>query len=165
MDPIEEASRLMALMQRVGYAVWQLQELEETSRVYVLIRLRETRGIGEERARQIEQRIERRTFGRLLRELAGAGVLPPDLAGELGEMLEERNWLVHRARRDSRGILSQPELYAVISQRLDEAAERALQLLRRLAAEVERFVLKSGVNPAALQAEADRRAREWGLLD
>jgi hypothetical protein len=150
-------------MQRVGFAVWQLQELENTSATYVVLRLRQTRGVGVKRGKEIAALVEKATFGKLLRELQRAGILPNGLAGRLEGALEERNWLVHRARREYRGVLADMALYSSLSQRVDKLAEDARVLLNELGGEVESFIRSSGIDMEAVDREAQRLAASWGL--
>ena len=101
-DSLVRADRLGALMQAVGFAVWQLQELETTVAGYITVRLRETRGVGIERGGEIAAKVESRPLGPLIKELVAAGVTSDKVGAELAILLEERNWLVHRARRETR---------------------------------------------------------------
>ena len=80
-------------------------------------------------------------------------------------MLEQRNWLVHRAHRENRGILASMEQVKKLLQQCETIAIRSIELNKTLATELERYVRESGVDPAIIDAEADRLARSWGLLD
>ena len=162
-DELTKANLLAELMQRVGFALWQLQELETTTATYVVLRLREARGIGRERARELVKDAEKQTFGTLLRELKHKGVLSKAAADKLFTALENRNWLVHRSRRESRGILNKPQLYMGLVERLEQIAADALALNKELAAQVKAHVLQAGISEKVLEQEADRLAKAWGI--
>lgn len=163
MDKLAAANALATLVHRVGFAVWQLQELENTAAVYVVLRLRQTRGVGLRRGQEIAATVEKRTFGALLRELQGASVLPTALDGRLDRALEERNWLVHRARREYRGVLGDPALHSELGDRIERLTEESGVLLKELAGEIESFLVTSGIDMQAVEHEAQRLAKSWGL--
>ena len=142
---------------------WQLQELETTTATYVVLRLRKSRGIGRERARKLLEEAEKRTFGTLLKELRKAEALPELVGERLAMALEDRNWLVHRSRRENRGVLNKPQMYVNLVERLDRIAKNALAFNKELAAEVRAHVLKTGISEQVLDREADRLAKGWGL--
>lgn len=157
------AVRLEPLMQAVGFTLWQLQELENTTSSYVAVRVREAKGIGIERGQALSAEVEKLPLGKLLAELTKAKVIGTELSSELREVLEERNWLVHRARRETRGVLSDEALFSEVMTRLDHLAEHSLQLTKRLGNEVEEYVVRSGVSRDFISGEAERLARAWGF--
>jgi len=162
---LEAAERLGALMQRVGFALWQLQELENTAAGYIVVRLRDARGVGVNQGAVISAEVEKLPLGKLVGELAKAGVIDPALASRLKAALDERNWLVHRSRREHRGVLSDPAAYTGLSMRLDALADDALTLNKELARTMEEYVVNSGVSRDFIDGEAERLARAWGVLD
>lgn len=162
---LEAAERLAALMQQVGFALWQLQELENTAAGYIVVRLRNARGAGVERGAAISTEVERLPLGRLVSDLAQAGVVAPDLASRLKTLLDDRNWLVHRSRREHRGVLSSDAMFAGLLTRLEGIADRALALNKELASEMEEYVVGSGVSRDFIDREAERLARSWGLFE
>lgn len=152
------------LMEHVGFAIWQLQELETAAATYLTVRIRAHRGIGIAHGEVMLKEAEGRTFGSLLTELAKSGLIEKTLALMLGEILEERNWLVHRARRENRALLANAQQYDSLIERLEALADRSSELLKLLATGMERYVLDTGVDHAAIDAEADRLARSWGFF-
>lgn len=162
-DSLETAGRLAALMQAVGFALWQLQELENTAASFIAVRLRNTRGVGLERGGEIAAEVEGRTLGGMVKELVAGGVISDEIGSRLAIVLEERNWLVHRARRETRGILGNDDIYGGTMQRLEVMADRSLALTRELGAAVEAYVIESGVSPEFIEQEGERIARSWGV--
>jgi hypothetical protein len=161
---LEVSKRLASLMQGVGSALWGLQELETTVATYLVMRVHAHRGIGAAQGDALLKQAEGRTLGALLKELAKSGVIANRLSIELQEMLEQRNWLVHRARRESRGILSNAKRLTEMLNRLESMADRSLAIMKSLAEDLERYVLRAGIDRAVIEREADRLVREWGLV-
>jgi hypothetical protein len=161
---VELSERLASLMQSVGFSLWQLQELETTVATYLVVRVHAHRGIGKVQGDSLLKQAEGRTLGALLKDLAKSGVIDDQLSIDLKEMLEQRNWLVHRACRENRGILSNAKHLTEMLDRLESLADRSLAIHKTLAADLERYVLHAGVDRAVIDREADRLTREWGLV-
>ncbi len=151
-------------MHLIGFAVWQSQELETMAASYLVVRIKAVRGIGKEEGEALVSSAEKQTFGSLLRELEKAGVVPSQLSARLQTAVDERNWLVHRSRRESRGILENPSAYSALVARVESMSEAALKLLKELGSELHKYVIASGVSSAQIDAEAERIARSWGLI-
>lgn len=162
---LSAAAPLSVLMNAVGFAVWQCQELENTAASYVVVRLRDSHGVGTAQGEVISREVEKLTFGQLLRELTRAGVVPGELGLRLESLLKERNWLVHRARRETRGALSSQREFARLLDRIRTISDQALALLRELAPVVEDYVVSSGVDRGFIDRESDRLARSWGFVE
>lgn len=161
---LEHSERLAALMQSVGFAVWQLQELETTVATYMALRLHVHPGIGRSQGEAILKAAEGRTLGSLLRELAKSGIIEDQLASDLEELLGDRNWLVHRARRENRGVIANPQHLNQLLNRLQRIAGRAFEFHKSLATDLELHLLNAGVDRAVIDREAERLAQSWGLL-
>ncbi len=58
----QEAALLSELLVRVGYAVWQAAECEDTIANYVAMRLRSVRGVGEVKGREALAKARSRGF-------------------------------------------------------------------------------------------------------
>ncbi|MEO6331690.1 MAG: hypothetical protein ABIP09_03935 [Gemmatimonadaceae bacterium] len=159
-----EANLLAALLQRVGYALWQAAECEDTLAHYVVVRLRSVKGIGEVAGLELLRQAQKRTFGSLLKELRGKGVVESDIDRRLVPLLEERNWLVHHAKRESRGALRDPPRFDALVSRLDRLAEEATSINSLLGARLEEFVIQAGADPSAIDREAAKLLSEWGYL-
>ena len=158
----EKVTRLQQMMQAIGFAVWQFQQLERTAADYAVIRVRGHRGMGEQGAALLAS-AERLTLGNALRELEAAEVVPAAMVARLRAALDDRNWLVHRSRGESRGILADPSAYDQFSARLESMSERALELLKELAFEFETYVVSQRVDRDQIDADSQRLARAWGL--
>jgi len=155
----EASLRLPVLMQAFGFTIWQLQELENTAAGYVVVRLREVRGVGKERGEAISSDVERLPLGSLLNQLVQAQVIQGELAAQLKNLLAQRNWLVRRTRRDNRGVISNEDPFSKIIAELQGIADDALTLHKTLAAEMEDYVVRSGVSRELIDRESER----WGF--
>lgn len=162
---LERSERFHMQTHRLGHALWHLQALENTVAGYVVVRLRETRGIGVERATQVTAEAEGLTLGRLVGQLKVAGVMPGELATRLEALLEKRNWLVHHSWRETRGVLADRVALTQLLDRLDAIAADALALNKELCQVMEEYVVSAGVSLEFINAEADRLARQWGVLE
>jgi len=161
----EKENLLFWLMYKIGFTIWQLQELENTLATYFVIRLKACRGIGKEKGEALLQTARKKTLGGLIRDLEKGGVVPATMATRLCSILEKRNWLVHNARRENRGILSSPSKYDLFIGQLESIASEAMALLKEIGQEVENYVLCSGVDKSKIDSEADRLLKEWGLTE
>ena len=159
---IAQASALAALLQHVGYALWQAAECEDTLAHLIVLRLRDSRGIGEAAGAVLLQKAQKRTLGHLLQELRENGMLEGDVEQRLQVLLEERNWLVHRAKRESRGVLNDPAQFESLVARITRMADEATQLHSLLGSRLEDFVVASGVDRSVIDAEAAKLLRSWG---
>jgi len=159
---IARSQVLTQLMARVGFAVWQVAECEDTLAHYVVIRLRESKGVGEEQGRELLAKHQGRTFGQLLGDLRKAGILDPSVEARASKLLAERNWLIHDAKRENRGLPNDLERVGAMTERLDWIADEALALNKILEAELEEIVVASGVDRKRIDEEAAKLRQKWG---
>ena len=164
-DRLVKADRFAAIMQQIGFAIWQLQELEWATAHYLTLRFRAKRGIGQEAGTALLEAAGRRTFGSLLKELSQSGILAPELAERLNAALDDRNWLVHRSRRENRGVLNSDEQCAILIAKLERISDGALSLLKEVGQLIERYALDSGVSKELVDREAERLLTQWGTLE
>jgi hypothetical protein len=159
----EASLRLPAMIQAVGFAFWQFQELENSAKDYVAVRLRKTHGVGQKRGEEVAVKVERLTFGQALKELIDKKVVAGALASELIAAKEHRNWLFHSGRRSTRGALSNEASYSALMLRLGGMAERTRELNTRLAHEFEEYVISQGVSQEFIDRNSEQLARSWGF--
>lgn len=161
-EELEKEVLVAQLLARVGYAVWQAAECEDSLAHYVVVRLRAARGVGAKRGRDLLEKAQSRTFGHLLKELRSSGTLPSHLIPRLEQLLEDRNWVVHRAKRESRGVYNDMARYNELTARLDEIGAEATSLNSTLEGELEEFIVQSGINRTIIDAEAAVLLKSWG---
>src|SRR5690606_19152710 len=93
-----DSDRLFIISQRVGFALWQLQELEDVLAQFLVLRTKAKRGMGSDAGNKLTEKARSKPFGISLREVADAGLFDSPLQAEFDTLLAERNWLVHRSR-------------------------------------------------------------------
>jgi hypothetical protein len=169
MDPliahIETAERLSELTQRVGFTLWQLQELEGVAATYFVLLAEAKRGMGMEGGEILVAKAQGKTFGATIRQLQNAGLLTGELEQRFRELLGERNWLVHSSRADSRAaIYSESELGALLF-RLDRIASEALALLKEIGTLAEKHVKAHGVSKRDIDVAAATLLKKWHESD
>ena len=96
------ANRLSAVTQTVGFALWQLQELEGASAQYFVLLAQAEKGMGLVAGAALIEKAQSKTFGATIHQIAKAGLLSPELETRFTNLLAERNWLVHSSRATSR---------------------------------------------------------------
>lgn len=143
---LAKADRLAEITQRVGFALWQLQELEGCAATYFVLLTAAKRGMGLDAGNVLVAKAKGRTFGSTISELARAGLMSEALEARFRKLLAERNWLVHRSRAASRAAVHQPSQFGALIFRLDWIADEALALLGEVGALVGRHTYSQGVS-------------------
>lgn len=119
----------MWLYARMGEAICQIQILEQALSHCLTVKLNPD--VKESEANGFLLQQQRNTFGNVVRLAAKKGAYPEDLQKALEELLDQRNWLVHHAMRDSqqenRIVVTEPILEKIKS--ITDKAEKLQQLL------------------------------------
>jgi hypothetical protein len=153
---LRKADRLDAISKHLGFALWQLQALEDaTAQHYVLVALA-TRGMGIEAGKKLDDSVKGNTFGKTIHALRAAGKMPATIEQRFLTLLKERNWLVHSSRATNRNAVLNDEACQSLLVRLEALAEEARLLLREVGSASEVFVLNNGVS----KEEIDRLTQE-----
>lgn len=160
-EQLQKADRLTAITQRVGFALWQLQELEGVAATYFVLLTQAEKGMGVKAGHQLEANAKKKTFGTTIRSMAEAGLLQPELEKRFREVLAERNWLVHRSKADSRGAIHSEESMQRLLARLDAIASDALSLLRCLGELTLSYAKEHRVSEAYITDQAKALLEEW----
>jgi uncharacterized protein YutE (UPF0331/DUF86 family) len=165
MDDLDEklraAERLAAITQKVGYALWRLQELEGVSATCFVLMAQATKGMGLAAGNALEETERKRTFGTTIHRMADAGVIDKKLEARFRALLTERNWLVHRSHADSRkAVYHDLEMYQLL-ERLERIADEGLRLLKEIGVLAETHANKHGVSESYIQEQAARLLEEW----
>ena len=87
------AQRLADITQCVGFALWQVQELEGVAAQYLVLRTKALLGMGSAAGNELVAKAQSRTFGFTLREIAGAGLFESELQARFDALLSERTGL------------------------------------------------------------------------
>ncbi|EXI90552.1 MAG: hypothetical protein AW11_00746 [Candidatus Accumulibacter regalis] len=162
---LEKADRLAAVTQSVGFALWQLQELEGASAEYFVLLTQAKQGMGLEAGNALVEKAQAKTFGATLRQIAKAGLIPTEIESRFTKLLSERNWLVHRSRLDSRNVIYRAHAMRDLIARLEVIADEALALLKYIGAEITAFTQKHGVSPQYVEEMSKQMLEQWQAAD
>lgn len=161
MQKFLQADRLNQIAQKVGFAVWQIQELEgAAAQFYVLVALAQA-GMGEEAGNALVDQAQSKTFGSTVNKLVKGNHLPDELKERFTIFLLERNWLVHNSKADSRNAIYHQSHFEKLITRLELIADEALALLSMLPALSEEFLISNGIDTGRLQTFASTKLKEW----
>lgn len=162
---LEKAERLAAIAQRIGFALWQIQELEGVSAQYFVLLVQAKKGMGVDAGNDLVEKAKKRTFGATIHQIAKAGLLSSELEVRFTNLLSERNWLVHRSRSDSRSAIHGDIAMQLLVARIDKMAEESLALLREIGALSVAYVKKYGVTQEHVNKEAEELLEQWHASD
>src|SRR3954470_20832166 len=101
----EEFSELTSL---VGYAVWQIQVLEQVLASYLIMVHRITTATPRTEVETMFLKTAKHTLGQLFSAIRKTGGWSESLLPRLERFIVERNWLVHRSRHENRSDLYSP---------------------------------------------------------
>jgi len=162
---IERADRLYIATQRIGFALWQLQELEGVCATYFVLVAKAKPGIGLKAGARLAMKAKKRTLGATLRKLRKRDLVDWELGTRLEAILEERNWLVHRSAADSRGALHSVEGATELVARVDSISKESLALLNEVCQRVEQCVKRRGVAEEYISRTALELLARWHRAD
>lgn len=155
------AERLDLLAQHVGFAVWQIQELEAAAaQFYVLVALAQA-GMGEEAGLALVEQAQSKTFGSTVNKLVKGNHLPEELKERFTKFLADRNWLVHSSKVNSRNAVYHQSHFEELIKKLEAIADEALALLRTLPVLSEVFLLSNNIDPENTQSIANKILKKW----
>jgi hypothetical protein len=113
----------------------------------------------------LAENAQRKTFGRMIHQIAKAGLLSAELESRFTKILVERNWLVHQSRATSRNAVYHDSAMNKLVLRLETIGDESLALLRELRVLAERYVKTHGVKPEFIEKAADELLRQWQAAD
>ena len=166
MHQLQLADRLSAITQKVGFALWQLQELEGVSAQYFVLLVQAEKGMGLNEANALIEKAQHKTFGATIHQLTRAGLLSLGLDTRFTNLLAERNWLVHKSRASSRSAIHSDTSMNKLISRLDAIADESLALIKEVAVLVDRFVkIHGGITEQQINEKTNQLLEEWHASD
>lgn len=165
-----KADRLYAVTQKVGFALWQLQELEGTFALYYVLVVHAKQGMGFSAGQALVENAQSKTFGSTITQLVKAKLLTQEMEVRFRAVLSERNWLVHNSRSSSRDAIHSDQACNRLIERLNILAEESILLLKEVGKHAEVFVNKHGLSSVNVDELAAQTLRKWhggecGLAD
>lgn len=161
MQQLQKANRLKEITQRVGFALWQLQELEDVSAQYFVLLAQAKKGMGEAAGNVLTEKARKKTFGSTINKITKQGLLSTDLEGRFLNLLSERNWLVHRSRTESRDAIHSDIAMQQLVSRIDTMTDESLALLKEIGSLSLAYVKKHGVDEAYVYKKAEELLKQW----
>lgn len=161
LSKLSDAERLDFISQRVGFALWQIQELESITATYLVLVARATQGMGETEGNAILKKALSKTFGVTVRDIVKAEKMPAELRAPVEHLLAERNWLVHGSRASSRSAVRNESDCNFLIARIDAISDGALNLMRQFGDLIESFAKLRGVAVENIDVEAARILKQW----
>jgi hypothetical protein len=161
LDQIERAEHLADIMAQVGFALWQLQELEGCAAQYFVLLTQATQGMGRTPGEALVEQAQSKTFGATIRQLAKAGLLDDELSSRFNALLDERNWLVHRSKADSRDAVHNKDRARQFVHRLEAIGDETDALLKKIVGMAQRFVTERGVSTREIAQATRQLLQQW----
>lgn len=158
---LAKTERLEAICQRAGFALWQLQTLESSSAQAFVLMAKAKRGMGKKAGSELLGSALKDTFGKTVHSMRRTGVISGELEKRFVDILNERNWLVHKSRTDSELALVDPQAFEVLNNRIEKIATESSSLMKALADLAVNFTVKSGVPIEKIQLEEKELLRKW----
>ena len=162
---LEKVNRLSAISQQVGFALWQLQELEGVCATYYVLVEEAKLGMGEVAGKAMEEKAKKKTFGRTIHKLVKAGLLDTEIEARFKNLLSERNWLVHSSRASGRSAIHSDAHMTDLLNRLNKITEESLDLLKNVGKRAEDYVKKYGVSEEYIERKSKEILEQWHSTD
>lgn len=151
----QKAERLDLIAQKVGFALWQLQELEGSAAQYLVLVAQARPGMGLAAGQALVKEAQSKTFGRTIEQLMKTSQLPQAVELRFQELLSERNWFVHQSRSMSRDAVHNDGACAKLVSRLEAIAKEARLLLQEVMIQADAFVRKHGVSTEQISKDVE----------
>ena len=145
----------------VGHAVWQIQVLEETTAVHLVMVHKADAKTARRDVETMFANASKQTLGQLFGAIRDTGKGPCDLLSRLEHFVDERNWLIHRSRHENRKDLYSDARRPQLIARIQAVADEALALLTAFQEQTDAHLMARGMDRAKMQAHADEIYREW----
>jgi hypothetical protein len=155
------AEELAEFARLVGYAVLQSQALEETLALHLVMVHKADAKAARRDVETMFAKAEKQTLGQLFRAIQDKGKRPSDLLSRLEHFVGERNWLIHRSRRENRRNLRSDAMRSQLIARITAVANEALSLMTTFQELTEAHLIARGEDRAKMQARADEIYRGW----
>src|SRR5436190_12837654 len=136
----EEFSELTSL---VGYAVWQIQVLEQVLASYLIMVHQITTATARTEVETMFLKTAKHTLGQLFSAIRKTGGGSESLLPRLERFIVERNWLVHRSRHENRSDLYSPVKRTALRQTTED------------------HLIGQGMTKAEIDARAKQIRKEW----
>ncbi len=146
---------------QVGFAIWQIQVLEETVGTYLVLVHKATLATARTEVKKMFSKTGKSTLGQLLRAIQSTQNAPQTLLDQLDHFVEKRNWLVHYSRHESHGDMYSESKRLGLVQRIETIADDALALMKQFQAATDAHLITIGFSKEQMDKDAARIRNEW----
>ncbi|WP_166213074.1 hypothetical protein [Cognatiluteimonas telluris] len=160
-DLLRKSARVTAFCDRIGFAVWQLQDLETVCAKYLMLRTCIKEGVTENDYDDLVAKALGKPFGATLRAAAEANVFSGALQTRFKEILSERNWLIHKSRLDNRAAFYSDSAAHDLIQRIDLISAGVRELMIEIDKLIDSDAIESGIDLADLGRRTDEMLSTW----
>jgi hypothetical protein len=149
------------VLHRVGFAVWQLQALEQVAACHLVLVHKVTVSTAREEVHRIFQKSEKNTLGQLFGQIRDLSNGTASFLPRFEALVQERNWLVHHSRNENRSDLFDDNARQKVIDRIETMANEAYQLALALKATTEDHMVSQGITKEEIDRRASQIFREW----
>lgn len=160
-DQARKSARLMAVCDRVGFAVWQLQELEAVCAKFLMLRTQLKEGVTEATYDSLVAKALRNTFGVTLRQASDANAFPDTLQERFNTLLGERNWLIHKSRLENRAAYHSDSAAQQLIARVDNISAEVRAIMQEVDRLIDHDAIESGISLDELAERTNQTLAGW----
>jgi hypothetical protein len=145
----------------IGAAVWMIQYLEDVLVTLVAMKRHDRDPNGPSEAYDRLERERKGTLGSIYGRAKDEGIIPKEMEARFETLLEERNWLIHRSKKESSADLYNDDLRMrmIMISRIIAVGEEAQDLRDIIYERMAAFVRARGVDVASVYEVADETMR------
>jgi hypothetical protein len=151
----------MAVCDRVGFAVWQLQELEAVCAKFLMLRTQLKDGVTEASYDALVEKALRNTFGVTLRQASDANIFPDALQARFNALLAERNWLIHKSRLENRAAYHDDSAAQQLIQRVNDISAEVRAIMQEIDRLIDQDAMESGISLEELAERTNDTLAGW----
>lgn len=155
------ADELHEVTARVGFAVWQIQILENTVAAHLVFVHKVTPTVAKSEAESMFAKAGKSTLGQLLREIHATGNALQHLVEELDSFVPKRNWLIHHSRHETHADMYSATRRAALIARIAAIAADAVALGKAFQEATEAHLETLGITKEQIERDTAKLLREW----
>ena len=149
------------VLRRVGFAVWQLQALEQVAACHLVLVHKVTISTAREEVHRMFQKREKNTLGQLFGQIRDLSNEAASFLPRFEALVQERNWLVHHSRNKNRSDLFDDHARQRLIDRIEAMAKEAYQLALALQATTEDHMVSQDITKEEINRRSSQIFREW----
>lgn len=136
---------LFLFCKEVGYCLMQIQSFELTVEIYLAQVHNLDVDMDRVEAEKIFDQCGKMTLGQLFNEIEQKEKLPIELSNRISNFIKERNWLVHKCRKENEGYLYNSEKFPKTLDRIRNLYEESDSLNKYFSTKSTEYILTKGI--------------------